>query len=134
MYLAKYILLSIITFVISFFGIIFNRKSIIIVLISIELLLLAVNLLFIVFSVYLDSIDGFIFYIVSNSSFSVNTVGCSLSIISYIVPIFTPLYFFDMKSPVIGSISTNLRISEGISPSSSNASRSSFVNSLSILL
>ena len=60
MYLAKYILLSIITFVISFFGIIFNRKSIIIVLISIELLLLAVNLLFIVFSVYLDSIDGFI--------------------------------------------------------------------------
>ena len=61
MYLAKYILLSIITFVISFFGIIFNRKSIIIVLISIELLLLAVNLLFIVFTVYLDSIDGFIF-------------------------------------------------------------------------
>lgn len=61
MYLAKYIILSVTIFMVSFFGIIFNRKSIIIVLISIELLLLAVNILFAAFSVYLDSVDGFIF-------------------------------------------------------------------------
>ena len=50
MFLVKYILVSVIIFLISFFGLIYNKKSILIILISIELILLSVNILFIVIS------------------------------------------------------------------------------------
>ena len=63
MFLIKYILVSVIIFMISFFGLIYNKKSILIILISIELILLSVNILFIVFSIYLDDIVGQIFTI-----------------------------------------------------------------------
>ena len=42
-------------------GLVLNRKNILITLISIELMLLAINLNFIVFSVYLDNVIGYIF-------------------------------------------------------------------------
>ena len=42
-------------------GIVINRKNIIITLMSIELMLLSVNLNFIIFSVYLDDITGYLF-------------------------------------------------------------------------
>ena len=45
MFLVKYILVSVIIFLISFFGLIYNKKSILIILISIELILLSVNIL-----------------------------------------------------------------------------------------
>ena len=50
-----------ILFFIGIFGIVLNRKNIIITLMALELMLLAVNLNFIVFSVYLDDIVGQIF-------------------------------------------------------------------------
>ena len=44
-------------------GLVFNRKNILIIIMSIELMLLSVNLNFILFSTYLDDILGQIFVI-----------------------------------------------------------------------
>ena len=58
----NYILnLTCIVFFIGLVGIILNRKNILIIIMSIELLLLAVNLNFAAFSIYLDDIVGQIF-------------------------------------------------------------------------
>jgi NADH-quinone oxidoreductase subunit K len=53
--------LTCIVFFIGLLGIILNRKNILITIMSIELLLLAVNLNFAAFSIYLDDIVGQIF-------------------------------------------------------------------------
>ena len=50
-----------IVFFIGLVGIVLNRKNILIIIMSIELLLLAINLNFAAFSVYLDDIIGQIF-------------------------------------------------------------------------
>jgi len=50
-------------FLIGVLGLVLNRKNILITIMSIELMLLAVNLNFIVFSIYLDDIVGHIFVI-----------------------------------------------------------------------
>ena len=55
--------LNCLIFFIGLIGIALNRKNILITLMSIELLLLAVNLNFAVFSIYLDDIVGQIFII-----------------------------------------------------------------------
>ncbi len=53
--------LTCIVFFIGLVGIVLNRKNILIIIMSIELLLLAVNLNFAAFSIYLDDIVGQIF-------------------------------------------------------------------------
>ena len=55
--------LTCIVFSIGLIGIILNRKNVLMIIISVELLLLAVNLNFAVFSIYLDDIVGQIFVI-----------------------------------------------------------------------
>jgi NADH-quinone oxidoreductase subunit K len=50
-----------ILFFISILGLVLNRKNILITLISLELILLAVNINFTLFSIYLDDILGQIF-------------------------------------------------------------------------
>jgi NADH-quinone oxidoreductase subunit K len=50
-------------FFIGLLGIVINRKNILIIIMSIELLLLSVNLNFALFSIYLDDIVGQIFVI-----------------------------------------------------------------------
>lgn len=58
----KYILtLTSIVFFIGLIGIVLNRKNILIIIMSIELLLLSVNLNFAAFSIYLDDIVGQVF-------------------------------------------------------------------------
>jgi NADH-quinone oxidoreductase subunit K len=58
----NYILNTIlILFLIGVLGLVLNRKNILITLISIELMLLAINLNFIIFSIYLDNITGYVF-------------------------------------------------------------------------
>jgi len=58
----NYILtIIIILFLIGSVGLVLNRKNILITIMSIELMLLSVNLNFIVFSIYLDDITGYIF-------------------------------------------------------------------------
>ena len=51
----------VILFFIGVLGIVLNRKNILITIMSLELMLLAVNLNFIVFSIYLDDMVGQIF-------------------------------------------------------------------------
>lgn len=65
--LSNYLILSAILFCIAMAGIFLNRKNIIILLMSIELLLLAVNTNFIAFSHYLGDISGqvFVFFILT---------------------------------------------------------------------
>jgi NADH-quinone oxidoreductase subunit K len=60
----NYILIVIILlFLIGMLGLVLNRKNILITIMSVELMLLAVNLNFITFSIYLDDISGYIFVI-----------------------------------------------------------------------
>ena len=51
-------------FCLGLFGIIFNRQNIIIILMSIELLLLSINLNFVYFSVFIDDIIGQVFSLI----------------------------------------------------------------------
>ena len=59
--LAHYLTVAAILFTLGVFGIFLNRKNVIIILMSIELILLAVNINFVAFSVYLGDLAGQIF-------------------------------------------------------------------------
>jgi len=59
--LTFYPTLAILLFLIGIIGIVVNRKNLIIMLMSIELMLLAINLLFIIYSCILDNLIGQIF-------------------------------------------------------------------------
>lgn len=59
--ITHFLVLSALLFAISIMGIFLNRKNIIVVLMSIELMLLAVNFNFITFSSFLHNIAGQIF-------------------------------------------------------------------------
>jgi NADH-quinone oxidoreductase subunit K len=65
--LSHFLVLAAVMFSISIAGIIINRKNIIILLMSIELMLLAVNLNFIAFSHFLQDLAGqvFVFFILT---------------------------------------------------------------------
>ena len=65
--LAHYLVLAAILFAIGVVGIFLNRKNIIVLLMSLELMLLAVNLNFIAFSHYLGDMAGqvFVFFILT---------------------------------------------------------------------
>ena len=56
-----YLTVAMILFLLGIWGLYLNRKNIILMLMSIELMLLAVNLNFLVFSVYLDDMMGQLF-------------------------------------------------------------------------
>ena len=59
--LTHYLILASILFTLGVFGIFINRKSIIAILMSLELILLGVNLNLVAFSVYLGDIVGQVF-------------------------------------------------------------------------
>lgn len=59
--LTHYLSLAAMVFVIGVFGIFLNRKNIIVILMSIELMLLAVNINFVAFSAYLSDLHGQVF-------------------------------------------------------------------------
>ena len=59
--LTHYLTVAAILFTIGVFGIFVNRKNIIVILMSIELILLAVNINLVAFSVYLHNVTGQIF-------------------------------------------------------------------------
>jgi len=83
------ILLTTLIFSLGAFGLLLNKRNLLIILMSIELMLLAVNLNFIVFSVYLDDMFGQIF------ALYILTVAASESAIG--LAIFT-IYFKDKQS------------------------------------
>ena len=65
--LSHYLILGALLFAIGVAGIIINRKNVIILLMSIELLLLAVNMNFVAFSFFLQDMTGqiFVFFILT---------------------------------------------------------------------
>jgi NADH-quinone oxidoreductase subunit K len=89
------ILTNTLLFLIGTFGILLNRRNILIVLMCIEIILLSVNLNFIVFSVYLDDFLGQIF------SLFILTIAASESAIGLAILI---LYFRLMGNISISEI------------------------------
>ena len=82
--LVKYIFVSMILFLLGIWGIFLNRKNIIIMLMSIELMLLAVNLNFLLFSVYLDDMIGQLFALfVLTVAAAESAIGLALLVIYY---------------------------------------------------
>lgn len=81
----NYILsLTVIVFFIGLFGVILNRKNILTILMSIELLLLGVNLNFAALSIYLDDIIGHIFVIfILTIAAAESAIGLALITIFY---------------------------------------------------
>ena len=59
--LAHYLIVAAILFSLGIFGIFLNRKNVIVILMSIELMLLAVNINFVAFSSWLGDLTGQIF-------------------------------------------------------------------------
>ena len=59
--LTHYLTLSAVMFTLGIFGVFLNRKNVIIILMSIELMLLAVNINFVAFSSFLGDLVGQVF-------------------------------------------------------------------------
>ena len=59
--LSHYLTVAAILFTLGVFGIFLNRKNVIIILMSIELMLLAINLNFVAFSAFLGDLAGQVF-------------------------------------------------------------------------
>lgn len=82
--LISYLYLSITLFLIGLLGIFVVRKNIIIILMSIELLLLGININFVVFSVYLDDILGQVFsLLVLTVAAAESALGLAILVIFY---------------------------------------------------
>ncbi len=82
--LTHFIGLSIFLFSIGIFGILYNRKSIINILITIEIILLAVNLNFVAFSAFNNSAIGqvFVIFILTVAAAEI-AIGLAILIIHY---------------------------------------------------
>lgn len=80
----KFIILCLILFLIGAFGIFITRRNIILIIMSIELMLLSVNLLFIFLSIYMDDILGQVFslYILTIAA-AESAIGLALIVIYY---------------------------------------------------
>jgi NADH-quinone oxidoreductase subunit K len=91
------ILTNVLLFLSGIFGILLNRRNILIVLMCIEIILLSVNLNFIIFSIYLDDFLGQIF------SLFVLTVAAAESAIGLAILI---LYYRVMGNISISEIAT----------------------------
>ena len=78
------LLTNLFLFILSILGIIFNKQSILITLICIELMLLSLNLNFIIFSVYLDDMFGQIFSIfILTIAAAESSIGLAIIILYY---------------------------------------------------
>lgn len=82
--LVSYLGVAVILFLLGISGIFLNRKNIIVMLMSIELMLLAINLNFIVFSVYLDDLLGQVFALfVLTVAAAESAIGLAILVIYY---------------------------------------------------
>nr|YP_010470405.1 NADH dehydrogenase subunit 4L [Tetraselmis marina]UVF37893.1 NADH dehydrogenase subunit 4L [Tetraselmis marina] len=82
--LGRYLAVSMILFLLGIWGIFLNRKNIIIMLMSIELMLLAVNTNFLVFSVYLDDMLGQLFsLLILTVAAAESAIGLALLVVYY---------------------------------------------------
>ena len=82
--LAHYLTLGAILFAIAIVGIFLNRKNVIIILMSIELMLLAVNMNFVAFSHYLGDAAGqvFVFFILTVAA-AESAIGLAILVVLF---------------------------------------------------
>eukprot|EP01093_Parvamoeba_rugata_P017287 TRINITY_DN686_c0_g1_i5.p2 TRINITY_DN686_c0_g1~~TRINITY_DN686_c0_g1_i5.p2 ORF type:complete len:103 (-),score=22.66 TRINITY_DN686_c0_g1_i5:1224-1532(-) len=82
--ITKFLLTSISLFLIGMMGIFLIKKNIIIILMSIELMLLSININFILFSVYLDNMTGQLFalFIVTVAA-AESAIGLAILVVYY---------------------------------------------------
>lgn len=79
-----YLILSTLLFFIGLFGIVLNRKNILIALMSIELMLLAINLNFVIFSNSMDDVIGQVFaLLILTVAAAESAIGLAILIIYY---------------------------------------------------
>lgn len=82
--LFDFIQVSLFLFLIGLAGIFFNRKNIIVILISVEMILLAINLNMSFFSVYLDDAYGFIFALfILTVAAAESAIGLAILVVYY---------------------------------------------------
>jgi NADH-quinone oxidoreductase subunit K len=82
--LISYLTLNTIMFLIGVLGLVLNRKNILIILMSIELMLLAINMNFVVFSVHLDDLLGQIFALfVLTVAAAESAIGLAILVVYY---------------------------------------------------
>jgi NADH-quinone oxidoreductase subunit K len=79
-----FLTVTILLFLIGVIGLVLNRKNILIIILSIELMLLAVNLNFIVFSIYLDDILGqmFVLFVLTVAA-TESAIGLAILLVYY---------------------------------------------------
>jgi NADH-quinone oxidoreductase subunit K len=82
--LISYLVLNTIIFLIGVLGLVLNRKNILIILMSIELMLLAINMNFVVFSVHLDDLLGQVFALfVLTVAAAESAIGLAILVVYY---------------------------------------------------
>jgi NADH-quinone oxidoreductase subunit K len=80
----NYLIVSTLLFFIGLFGIVLNRKNILIVLMSIELMLLAINLNFVIFSNSIDDIMGQVFaLLILTVAAAESAIGLAILVVYY---------------------------------------------------
>jgi NADH-quinone oxidoreductase subunit K len=82
--LTDYLVLGAILFALGMFGIFVNRKNMIILLMSVELLLLAVNMNFVAFSHFLHDIAGqiFVFFVLTVAA-AESAIGLAIIVVLF---------------------------------------------------
>ncbi|NOY67091.1 MAG: NADH-quinone oxidoreductase subunit NuoK [Gammaproteobacteria bacterium] len=82
--LSDYLIVSAILFCLSLAGIFLNRKNVIILLMSIELMLLSVNINFVAFSAFMGDIAGqvFVFFILTVAAAEA-AIGLAILVVLY---------------------------------------------------
>ena len=82
--LGHYLTLAAIIFTVGIIGIFLNRKNVIIILMSIELILLAVNITLVSFSIYLQNLVGQVFAMfILTVAAAESAVGLAIIVIYY---------------------------------------------------
>lgn len=82
--ITKILLISIILFIIGLLGIFLLKRNLIIILMCIELVLLAINFNFIIFSVYLDDIIGQVFtLLILTVAAAESAIGLAILVLYY---------------------------------------------------
>ena len=93
----RYLFVAMVLFLLGLSGIFLNRKNIIILLMSIELMLLSINFNFIIFSVFLDDILGQLFaLLVLKVAAAESAIGLAILVIYYRVRGTIAIEFIDL--------------------------------------
>src|SRR5215217_2452527 len=82
--LGHYLTVAAILFTLGVFGIFLNRKNVIVILMSVELILLAVNLNFVAFSAHLNDLQGQVFALmILTVAAAAAAIGLAILVIFY---------------------------------------------------